>query len=410
MKRVITLIAVGFLLVITPFIGFSTKSNSMLIAMMTAIYEQSEARILTEGITTPRYFSEMPVHRGFINTDGRVLFKSTYDDLGDFHEGLAAFRKGRQWGFVDKQGKEVIAPQFSRVRDFSEGLAAVRVDKVWTYCNRRGRLIIKPSAWCSAGKFKSGMAIIKQGAKYGLVNQSGDLIHPIDLDSVDSLADGMHRVKRSNKFGFLDKSGKAVVEPKYDDATDFSEGLAAVAESGKWGYIDKSGVNVIPFTFKLAQEFRHGKAVVKDGNKFQLINRDGRKIGKSEFAYMTAISDVSFDDTLKAPPMFVPVLSGSTGWNLVDVHTGKEISKVAFASVSQFSDGAAAVEIFDNPQGVKQELAARKSFYQAEESSSGDAVESDEKETDSQNADSKISVDDSKDAKSSEGKGKDSED
>jgi hypothetical protein len=408
MKRVITLIAVGLFLVITPLIGSWTKSNPMLVAMMTAFFEQSEAPFLTEGIRTPRYFPELPVHPGLIGTDGRVLFKSTYDDLGDFHEGLAAFRKGRQWGFVDKQGKEVIAPQFSRVRDFSEGLAAVRLDKAWTYCNRRGRLIIKPSAWCSAEKFKSGIAIVKQGPKYGLVNQSGDLVHPIDLDSVDSLKDGMYRVKRSNKFGFVDKFGKVIVEPKYDDATDFSEGLSAVLESGKWGYIDKSGANSIPPKFKFAQEFRDGKAVVKDGNKFQLIDRDGHKIGESEFAYMTAISDVSFDDTLKAPLMFVPVLSANTGWNLIDVHTGKEISKVAFASVSQFSDGVAAVEIYDNPDGVKQEIAALKSLYKAEEDNSGDTVESNE--TDDQKASSKISADGSKGTDSSEGKSKDSED
>ncbi|RBL89554.1 WG repeat-containing protein [Chitinophaga flava] len=68
-----------------------------------------------------------------LNTDGRTPVKVPLCDTPDhcivdshmrFSDGLLAVQVGNRWGFLDASGKMVITPQFEEVMDFHEGLAA----------------------------------------------------------------------------------------------------------------------------------------------------------------------------------------------------------------------------------------------------------------------------------------------
>jgi len=58
---------------------------------------------------------------GFITTSGSVIIPYKYFEVGDFHHGLAAFKKDGLWGYINKFDEVVIKPMFSVAGDFKEG-------------------------------------------------------------------------------------------------------------------------------------------------------------------------------------------------------------------------------------------------------------------------------------------------
>ncbi len=101
------------------------------------------------------------------------------DEVAPFHGGLAAVRKGEQWGFIDKTGKLVI--------DF-------RDDLVW---NKGADTTRQDVMGVSYPRFKDGRCLVK-------VLKEEDIPH----------------------YGFIDTEGKIVIAPEYLNVTEFDQGRA----------------------------------------------------------------------------------------------------------------------------------------------------------------------------------------
>lgn len=101
------------------------------------------------------------------------------DEVAPFSEGLAAVRKGNQWGFIDESGKLVI--------DF-------RDDLVWSKDATAHQTDI---SGISYPKFKEGRCIIQE-------------LKEEDIPY----------------YGFIDTTGEIVIAPDFLNLTDFTEGRA----------------------------------------------------------------------------------------------------------------------------------------------------------------------------------------
>lgn len=64
-----------------------------------------------------------------------------WDEVGDFHEGLACVLSGDYWGYMDESGRVVIEPQFRHASGFYGGFACVSIDNKYSYINKAGKLI-----------------------------------------------------------------------------------------------------------------------------------------------------------------------------------------------------------------------------------------------------------------------------
>ncbi len=91
---------------------------------------------------------------GFIrqaDATGQIVIAADYDQVGDFHEGLAAVLtfgpngSGVKWGYIDRDGDMVIPPQFDRASDFHAGLAAVWIGGKLGYVGRDGQFLRTPT-------------------------------------------------------------------------------------------------------------------------------------------------------------------------------------------------------------------------------------------------------------------------
>lgn len=124
---------------------------------------------------------------------------------------------------------------------------------------------------------------VKQGNKWGVKDNQGQMLVSPKYDAVGILSDGMIAVGLGNKCGFINEQGQEVVYPKYKSAANFNGGLAKVSFVGllsgrkeQWGYINKSGQEVIPLIYDSASDFFNGKAYIsKDGKSYE-VDKSGR--------------------------------------------------------------------------------------------------------------------------------------
>ncbi len=87
-----------------------------------------------------------------IDKQGKQVTAPEFDAFvsSEFHEGLAAIRKGTLFGYIDPAGKWAIDPQFDQAYRLSNGLALVRWNSTreWAYIDQHGRTVWKSADRC----------------------------------------------------------------------------------------------------------------------------------------------------------------------------------------------------------------------------------------------------------------------
>lgn len=179
------------------------------------------------------------------------MFKATsgnlpYDEIDEFHEGLARVKSGNRYGFIDTLGNLKIpmsdmwfGPQFS------EGLCVVKQGGRYGYMDMSGRIVI-PCRYTLAQPFSCSRAVVSQSspgesgmiANRGIIDHDGNWVVEEELfDGIESFSECYAVVARDGKYGFINVNGKVVIPMKYEKVRSFHEGYAAVRQNGKWGFL-----------------------------------------------------------------------------------------------------------------------------------------------------------------------------
>ncbi|HOG15546.1 MAG TPA: WG repeat-containing protein [Candidatus Absconditabacterales bacterium] len=92
-----------------------------------------------------------------------------------------------------------------------------------------------------------GLADVKIGNKYGLINKEGEEITEIKYNMIFNFNKyGLTVVQIGNKYGVINTEGKEICERMYDDIFDFDEyGLAKVKLGDNYGLINTEGKEII---------------------------------------------------------------------------------------------------------------------------------------------------------------------
>ncbi|MFK7809495.1 MAG: WG repeat-containing protein [Saprospiraceae bacterium] len=212
---------------------------------------------------------------GFIDTSGKLIIDNEYSKVSDFCEGRAAVQKDGQCGYIDLSGKLIISMDYSKCLDFDEGKAVVYqgyqqggiVDTLGNYIiepsiNRLldfsdGRGLVRDNQarfyyitagadmsegyYHHAGKFEHGVAAVKDGDRWGVINQRGiEIVRP-KYDKIGSFKDGYAKVRIKRFNGLTNLDGNLIIQPEYEYITYVGEGLFRVEQGDKVGYFDQSG-------------------------------------------------------------------------------------------------------------------------------------------------------------------------
>src|ERR1700752_1276347 len=124
--------------------------------------------------------------------------------------------------------------------------------------------------------FNCGIGRIKQGGKFGYVNQFGKVVIPVQYESAEDFHDGYAAVKINGKWGFINIKNEIVIQPKYKHVFKFSEGMAGFQENGFYGFINEKGEVIIKPEYDRICYFHDNKVWVLQNGKWGCINKKGQ--------------------------------------------------------------------------------------------------------------------------------------
>jgi len=214
----------------------------------------------------------------FLGIDGGRLIGQALDISkvkGGFHDGLVAVRIGHRWGYMNTLGKIVIPTRYEQAVEFQEGLAAASRDSKYYIVNTSGEeTLIVGSPIALIRHFSEKLAPFDNGTHFGFINAEGKVgIQPI-YKGVGYFHDRIAwaRDDRSGLIGFLNTKGEWVFKPQFsyvinphpdsrwvrckreehwmyvnpqgqeltvtdcDAWGDFADGLAPGKKNGAWGF------------------------------------------------------------------------------------------------------------------------------------------------------------------------------
>lgn len=234
---------------------------------------------------------------GFYDDNGTLAIKPEFDYAGAFSEGLARVaieprKEGNYgWGYIDKSGKFIIEPKFRLASDFSDGLAQVNFswrayssraylesEQYDGYIDRAGKIVIvtKPR-FDDTRNFSYGLAAVKIGEKYALIDKTGKMLTESKFDEISGISRKAVVVKIGEKYGLIDHTGKTITAPEFDHIDVFSsEGLFVFKVGEKWGVLDSDGKQIFePQSDEIDRDYHHEIAMIEIDGKSCFIDKNG---------------------------------------------------------------------------------------------------------------------------------------
>ena len=251
---------------------------------------------------------------GFIQRNGSFVLAPMYTDASAMMGSSAAVNDGEEWHIVNSAGYKVA--RTSEPVDYMGILVGgkIPVAQNGKYAYVTSSLVIPDDLpYDYASNFKNGVAAVKKGDKWALINTNEELIQDyifedVVLDEFDTCCnngvifakkDGMYYMVNpqggkisaqafddarpfagngpaavciDGKWGFVDTAGNIVIEPQFEGARSFNIGLGAVCMDGLWGYINTSGTFRIECQFEDCQSFAtNGIAAVKENDIWKYV-------------------------------------------------------------------------------------------------------------------------------------------
>lgn len=183
----------------------------------------------------------------FLKTD--APFKSRIrKDIALFDSIALPYSVNSKYGFMNEDGKVMIRNSFDFVGFFQEGLAIVALNDKYGFINKHGDLQI-PCKYESVSDFNNGLSIVELKGKMGMIDRNGRFLFECVYDDLGVFSEGMVYASQNNKYGYYDVNGEEVISHKFDDAYDFHDGIANVENEGKQSIINKDGAYEIPLAY-----------------------------------------------------------------------------------------------------------------------------------------------------------------
>lgn len=218
---------------------------------------------------------------GFMDREGHLIVPAVYDEVCEFHEGLAKVKRDGRYRFIDASGSVVIPPGFDDAGIFSEGFVGCHRDAHWGYIDRTGLFAIPPR-FDEVGNFHEGFAPVRTRDHWGAIDQTGRFVIPPISECRVEFREGMASGIIEFRLAFFDTNGRQTFSfplPKFKRMMfngrpkwlgvggRFSEGLAVVIIDGKWGYVNRAGQVAIKPGYTQAGQFFGGLAIVDSMDK-----------------------------------------------------------------------------------------------------------------------------------------------
>ncbi|MCC8154335.1 MAG: WG repeat-containing protein [Tannerellaceae bacterium] len=249
----------------------------------------------------------------FFDYEGRFLssMEGTYVMSGWFEEGFVPWGNKKRYGFMDTTGRMVIEPAFE-YRDLGE---------------------FEDDKFLIGGFFAGGLAVVKSGGKWGVIDKTGEYVLPCDYTDIHRVtkynellavagadhlfalfspergflsdfecttisfarADELIHCRKGTLTGLIDRNGKEVVACEYDVLRILNDSIARVELNYKHGLVDlKTGELLTPVLYDMMIATDYPYYSVFCGMERGVIDRRGNEIFPCGDAHVTPAGDGLF--------------------------------------------------------------------------------------------------------------------
>jgi tetratricopeptide (TPR) repeat protein len=212
-----------------------------------------------------------------------------------------------RWGYQNADGSWPIGPQFADVQPFRDGVAWVRPIGIetWGLIAEDGRLLIDPRAgYLGVGSFSDEVAWVSRDGAAGwfAIDKSNRVVIQSGFDDVRPFRRGIAIVRQGGKWGAVEKNGRLAVQFAFDAfATGHAdgryvegftdEGLAIVEVGGRKGVIDRSGRVVVPLAYPTIVIHPVAFLFTDPNHRWGAIDRDGQPLVPPMHASRLAVTN-----------------------------------------------------------------------------------------------------------------------
>lgn len=293
---------------------------------------------------------------GYSNGTGKVVITPSYERTWFYSsDGLARIQQNGSFGFIDREGNRVIEPQFQSASDFYLGLAEVEKDGrkycinmegIEEECSNEEELEEEPEQVLGEDLFSilkdslgykliimssmdtvdqpyekisiiskyffpqtSFFAVVSNKGKYGVYDQQGMLVAPVEFQEIEVLDMDTYKGKKKNLWGVGSFNGDKLLPFEYDHISKVSEVIFRedriqriehyiVKKKNKYGIVNhRNQVQAklvydeiqIPETCNCPMEF-----VVRQNNLYGLLNEKGHTLIAPKYSSITPFQGSSF--------------------------------------------------------------------------------------------------------------------
>lgn len=191
-----------------------------------------------------------------IDGNGVVLgiFDEVVTEAGIYSNGLVPACCNGVYAYYDEFAQKVFG-DYQEAGKFQDGVAAVRSGSKWMLVDTSGKIVAESLGEIVldyAGRHCMGGILLAKtsSGQYTIYDKDYEVRATLDCSDAELCSeDGLIAFCRNNLWGFANTKGEVVIEPQYEQARSFSNGVAAVCMGGLWGFIDKENNLVIDYQF-----------------------------------------------------------------------------------------------------------------------------------------------------------------
>jgi len=212
---------------------------------------------------------------GYVDTNGEVVLSPKWKSVGKFVDGVAPvkFSNGK-WGYIDKEGNTVIEPRFEYANDFDGEYACVSMYSEKGYIDRQGDFVIEPQfEYCDINPTENSLGAASRNKKWGFINAKGEYVIKPQYNYAFKFSHGLAWVKAGDVYGLINENNEFVIEPREDIFhANYHEGFCVIGDGASLGLIDVYGNTILPIGYSDITNVSDGLTLVRDWNEVTLLD------------------------------------------------------------------------------------------------------------------------------------------
>lgn len=212
---------------------------------------------------------------GFMDEEGSLVVGFAYEEVNDFHEGLAAVMKNSRYGVITTNGEVAVEFVYDLISDFQSGHAIVKIEDKFGLIDRNGKTVI-PCVYEDLQFVFTDLLLFLEDGQYGVMNLQGQRKIAPKFPDFLPVDDNFALVSDGQGKGVLHSSLDLLIPCASDEIKIINEGFL-VKNQGKIGVVDFLGRQVVPCDYdEISPTIFPFLLVRKDKKFFHLSTKNWR--------------------------------------------------------------------------------------------------------------------------------------